>query len=391
MNLHTFQRVPVSRRRFLKNSALVAGALATPAIWSRGRAAELKPVTLTLDWLFQGPNAGFLVAQDKGFYRDAGLDVTIVPGKGSGTTAQLVGSKATQIGFADGFVVGNSISKGMEIKTVGSIYRRGPAAIMVLANSPIKTPKDLEGKTLAMTAGSAQFQQWPAFAKGAGIDASKVNIVNIDPAGVGPALVSGKADAIGGYVFSYAPSIQVRGKKELRVFWFADSGVTVVSNGMIVHQDLLKSDPDLVRAFVPAAIKGFIYGRQNMEEAIAIVKKFDATALAEVTKLELELSWKTWVTPNTKGKPLGWGSEADWAATVQTLKQYGGVTAPLEPESDLHQRVRADRRRVRTAAGELSTRAEPELSTRAEHHRRATRSARDGGACSRQFSHAAPR
>jgi NitT/TauT family transport system substrate-binding protein len=331
MKLHAFQRAPVSRRRFLKNSTLVAGALATPAISNRAFAADLKPVTLTLDWLFQGPNAGFLVAYDKGFYRDAGLDVSISPGKGSGTTAQLVGSKATQIGFSDGFVVGNSISKGMDIKTVGSIYRRGPAAIMVLADSPIKTPKDLEGKILAMTAGSAQFQQWPAFAKGAGIDASKVNIVNIDPAGVGPALVSGKADAIGGYVFSYAPSIQVRGKKQLRIFWFADSGVTVVSNGMIVHNDLLKSDPDMVRAFVPAAIKGFIYGRQNMDEAIAIVKKFDATALAEVTKLELELSWKTWVTPNTKGKPLGWGSEADWAATVQTLKQYGGVTAPLEP------------------------------------------------------------
>jgi NitT/TauT family transport system substrate-binding protein len=331
MKLHGFQRAPVSRRRLLKNSALVAGALATPAVFGRALAADLKPVTVTLDWLFQGPNAGFLVAYDKGFYRDAGLDVSISPGKGSGTTAQLVGSKATQIGFSDGFVVGNSISKGMDIKTVGSIYRRGPAAIMVLADSPIKTPKDLEGRILAMTAGSAQFQQWPAFAKGAGIDTSKINMVNIDPAGVGPALVSGKADAIGGYVFSYAPSIQVRGKKDLRIFWFADSGVTVVSNGIIVHNDLLKSDPDIVRAFVPAAIKGFIYGRQNMDEAIAIVKKFDATALAEVTKLELELSWKTWVTPNTKGKPLGWGSEADWAATVQTLKQYGGVTAPLEP------------------------------------------------------------
>ena len=169
-------------------------------------------------------------------------------GKGSGTTAQLVASKATQIGFSDGFVVGNSIAKGMAIKTVGSIYRRDPAAIMVLDDSPIKTPKDLEGKTVAMTAGSAQFQQWPAFVKGAGIDAAKIKIVNIDPAGVGPALVSGKVDAIGGYVFSYVPSIEIRGKKKLRIFWFADYGVTVVSNGIIVHQDLLKSDPELVRA-----------------------------------------------------------------------------------------------------------------------------------------------
>ena len=260
-----------------------------------------------------------------------------VAGKGSGTTAQLVASKATPIGFSDGFVVGNSVAKGMAIKTVGTIYRRDPAAIMVLADSPIKTPKDLEGKTVAMTAGSAQFQQWPAFVKGAGIDAAKIQIVNIDPAGVGPALVNGKVDAIGGYVFSYAPSIEIRGNKKLRMFWFADSGVTVVSNGIIVHQDLLKSDPDLIRAFVPAAIKGFLYGRQHLDEAIAAVKKYQPTADPAITKLEFELSWKTWVTPNTKGKPLGWGSDADWAGTIEVLKQYGGVTAPLTDEPALHQ------------------------------------------------------
>ena len=86
-----------------------------------------------------------------------------------------------------------------------------------------------------MTAGSGQFQQWPAFAKGAGIDAAKIQIVNIDPAGVGPALVNNKVDAIGGYAQGYVPAIEIRGKKQVRIFWFADYGVTVVSNGIIVH------------------------------------------------------------------------------------------------------------------------------------------------------------
>jgi len=325
------KRAPLSRRRFLKNSALAAGAFSAPIVaLPAGAAAPLKPVTFTLDWLYQGASVGFLLAKDKGYYRDAGLDVSISAGKGSATTAQLVASKATQIGFSDGYVVGNSIAKGMAIKTVGSIYRRDPAALMVLADSPIKTPKDLEGKTVAMTAGSAQFQQWPAFAKGAGIDPSKIQIINVDPAGVGPALVSGRADAIGGYVFSYAPSIQIRAKKELRIFWFADYGVTVVSNGVIVHEDLLKSDPDVIRAFVPATIKGFLHGRRHVDEAVAAVKRYQPTADPAVTKLEFELAWKTWVTPNTKGKPLGWGSDADWAGTIQVLKQYGGVTAPLQ-------------------------------------------------------------
>jgi NitT/TauT family transport system substrate-binding protein len=322
----------MSRRHFLRSSALAAGMLASPPVALRARAiSPLKHVTMILDWLYQGPNAGFMLAHEKGFYQDAGLDVSITAGKGSASTAQLIASKASQIGFADGYVVGNGDAKGMNIKTIGSIYRRNPAAIMLFADSPIKTPKDLEGKTIAISAGSSVTQQFPAFCKGSGVDPSKVEIVNIDPAGLGPALITGKVDAIGGYVSSYVPTLEIRGKKEVRIFWFSDVGVIAVSNGIIVHNDLLKSDVDLVRAFVPATLKGFLYGRQHPDEAVAAVKKYQETVDPAITRRELEISWKLWLTPNTMGKPLGWGSDADWKSTIDVLHQYGGVTAPLEP------------------------------------------------------------
>jgi NitT/TauT family transport system substrate-binding protein len=328
MSRHSIQRVPMSRRRFLKKAATAAGALALPAAPFPLRAASLKPVTMTLDWVFQGPNVGFMLAQEKGFYRDAGLDVAITSGRGSGSTAQLVASKAAQFGFADGYVVANSVAKGLGLKSVGSIFRRNPAAVVVAADSGINTPRDLEGKSIAITAGSAQFQQFPAFAKGAGIDITKVEIVNIDPAGVGTALIAGKVPAIGGFAQGYVPAIEIRGKKQVKIFWYADYGVTVVSNGIIVHQDLLASDPELVRAFVTPTIKGFLYGRQNPEEAVAVVKKYLETVDPAIARRELELSWKTWVTPTTKGKPLGWAADADWVATAAVLKQYGGVANP---------------------------------------------------------------
>ncbi len=332
MRIQAFRPSPMSRRRFLKNSALGAGALALPLAPLRTRAAgALRPVKMTLDWLYQGPNAGFMVAQLKGYFREAGLDVELTAGKGSASTAQLVAAKATQVGFVDGFVVGNGNSKGMHIEAVGSIFRRNPCAIMLFADSPIKTPKDLEGKTIAISAGSAVTQQWPAFCKGAGVDISKVHIVNIDPAGCGPALITGKVDAIGGYVSSYVPTLEVRGKKPTRIFWFSDVGVAVVSNGITFHKDTLKDDAALVRAFVPAALKGFLYGRQHPDEAVAAVKSYQQTVNLEITRRELEISWKLWITPNTRGKPLGWGSDADWASTIQVLHQYGGVTSPLEP------------------------------------------------------------
>src|SRR5262249_7746700 len=168
---------------------------------------------------------GFVVAQEKGFYTQAGLNVDMGPGKGSGSTAQLVASKAAQIGFSDGFVVGNSVSKGMNIRTVAAIYRRNPTRVIVIESSAIKAPKDLEGRSIGIPAGSAQFQQWPAFVKGCGLDGSKIRVVNMDAAATPPALISGQVPAIAGFVQGQAPSVEVRGNVKTRVFWFADCGV----------------------------------------------------------------------------------------------------------------------------------------------------------------------
>ena len=317
-----------SRRQFLRRAgaALAAAPLARPALAQ----TKLRDVTFRLDWVFQGPNAGFMVAIEKGFYKDAGLNVDIGPGKGSGSTAQLVASKATQFGFSDGFVVGNSVSKGMSIRTVAGIYRRNPTGVLVLADSPINSPKDLEGKSIAITPGSAQFQQWPAFVKGCKLDPDKIRVVSVDPAGTPPALITGQVQAIAGFVQGQAPSVEIRGNKKTRVFWYSDCGVNAVSNGIVVHNDFLKEEPALIKSFVAASIKGFLYGRAHPDELVAAVKKFSPTVDPAITLREAELSWQTWVTPNTDGKPLGWMAEKDWEQTVEVLKAYGGVTTPLE-------------------------------------------------------------
>jgi len=294
-------------------------------------ATNLQPVTLRLDWVYGGPTSGFLAAKDKGFYAEAGLDVTIGPGKGSGSTAQLIATKADLIGFADGYVVGNSVAKGMNIRMVASIYRRNPTAVMVLEESPIKTPKDLEGKTVSIPTGGAQYQQWPAFVKGCGLDGSKIKVVNIDPAASPTALALGKVEAVAGFVMGHVPGIEIRGGKKVRILWYADCGVTTVSNGIIVHNDLVKENPGLVRTFVAASLKGLLWGRNNPDEAAAIVKKFAETVNPAIARREMELSWNTWVTPNTRGKPLGWMSDKDWEETVRNLRDYGGVTTPLDP------------------------------------------------------------
>jgi NitT/TauT family transport system substrate-binding protein len=127
-------------------------------------------------------------------------------------------------------------------------------------------------------------------------------------------------------------SVEIRGNKKARVLWYADCGVTAVSNGIIVHTDVIKDDPEIVRSFVVASLRGFLYGRAHPDELAIIVKKFSEATVPAISRREAELSFTTWVTPNTAGKPLGWMSKKDWEETVVVLKQYGGVTSPLEAE-----------------------------------------------------------
>jgi NitT/TauT family transport system substrate-binding protein len=319
---------PFSRRRVLQVGGAVGTLMSMPAIVRAQSVKALRPISIQLDWVHQGPNAGFIVAKEKGFFSDVGLDVTVNQGKGSGNTAQIVASKATQFGFSDGYVVGNSVSKGMKLKMVAGVFRRNPAAVIVLDDSEIEKPTDIEGKTIGIPTGSAQFQQWPAFVKGAGIDPSKVRLINVDSTGAVPALLNDQVAAIAGFAQGWIPAIEIRGKKTTRLFWYADYGVTAMSNGIIVHQDML-SEPDLIRDVVRASMKGFLYGRANPEEMALIVKKHQESSDVAITLREAQLSWSTWVTPTTANKPLGWMAEEDWNATVAALRAYGGVTTPL--------------------------------------------------------------
>src|SRR5258708_14149361 len=165
--------------------------------------------------------------------------------------------------------------------------------------------------------------------RGCGPDLSKVLVADGEGAAAGPAVISGQNNAVGGHAQGYNPVIEVRGKKKVRAFWYADEGVTAMSNGIIVHQDLL-SEADLIRGMVRASVKGFLYGRTNPEELTQIVKKYSETTDVAITLREAQLSWNTWVTPTTANKPLGWMAAEDWASTVAVLQAYCGRTTALE-------------------------------------------------------------
>ena len=159
---------------FTRRSSLLALAgalaLATPA------AAQTK-LKFVLNWKYQGPQGWFFLAEDKGYFKAEGLEVQIDQGDGSAAAVPKVASGAYDIGFGDINALIDFASKKPDDAPVAVyvMYNRPPFTVAVKADSPIKTPKDFEGKTLGGAANDGALKLFPAFAKLAKIDASKVD------------------------------------------------------------------------------------------------------------------------------------------------------------------------------------------------------------------------
>ena len=151
---------------------IVASALIASTILLRPSASRaLDNVTLITDFGYNGRHGYFFEALDRGYYRDAGLEVKIVRGQGSIDAIRQVGAGNAMFGFADASILMLARANDqIPVKLVAVVYRKPPQAIFCREDSGLKKPKDLEGNAIADVAGSSEQRLFPAFAKAAGID-----------------------------------------------------------------------------------------------------------------------------------------------------------------------------------------------------------------------------
>jgi NitT/TauT family transport system substrate-binding protein len=335
----------VHRRTFTRTlaAATIATALAvvggcsdgSDATDSAGDAQSLEKITYLTSFGTFGRDAYAYVAKEKGYFRDAGFDVDIKPGAGTGDNIKLVvGGQAqfTPIDLTGGLLTaGNGGGKDLGFTAVAGIQQRTMAAIISLDGNNIKAPKDLEGKKLADLPGSVVRNLFPTYAKLAKVDASKVTWVNGTPQTLIGTLASGKVDGIGQFVVG-KPTVEAIAKGETAVLLpYSDYLQDLYGNALITSTTYAKANPEKVKKFTAALLKGLEDSITNPNEAGTLLQKNVPTANPQAAAAELQLM-ASFVRSEASGVPVGALDSQRVARSIAILQGAEAIPAGLTPE-----------------------------------------------------------
>ncbi|EFH12982.1 ABC transporter substrate-binding protein [Pseudoroseomonas cervicalis] len=308
--------------------------LATPHI-ARGQAA-LTPVKFCLDWAFQGPQAPFVLAAERGFFRDEGIAITIDRGFGSGDTPVKVASGAYEFGIAD-------LSPAIRLRLSGQapdlvapmvIQQGSPLAVMTLKKSGITTAKQLEGRKVAAPETDSARQLFPAYAKAAGIDASKINWMTVTPQLREPMLVRGEVDAITGFEVSGLFSLRSLNVAEGDVvsMRYSDAGVALLSTALLVKRPYAEANARIVTGMIRAIARGHDAAWKDQDAAIEALVKRDPTAPRALEKARMLANFGFIRTPEALSGGYGNLPMPRVQAAIETIRSSFGISTELKAE-----------------------------------------------------------
>jgi NitT/TauT family transport system substrate-binding protein len=302
----------------------LAGALALGLLSGAAEAQAPEKVTLQLKWVTQAQFAGYYVAKDKGFYKEAGLDVTIKPGGPDIAPPQVIAGGGADVVVEWMPAALAAREKGVPLVNIAQPFKRSGMQLTCRAETGVKQPSDLKGRTLGVWFSGNEYPFLAWMAKlGLKTDGSGVKVLkqgfNVDP------LIQKQADCISTMTYNeYWQVIDAGFKPEqLVVFKYEDQGVATLEDGLYVVADKLKDPAFVARMakFVQASAKGWDYARKNPAEAAKIVLENDATG-AQTEKHQARMMGEIikLLDANATGKL----DPADYERTVSTLLASGG-------------------------------------------------------------------
>jgi NitT/TauT family transport system substrate-binding protein len=297
------------------------------------QAQKTTDITFSLDFIVLGRHAPLFVAIEKGFYKEEGLNVTMIPAKGTAAAIQNVESKVAHLGFIDVPSLVIARAGGATVKVVSVIYQKSPFTIFSLdPGANVTSLKGLEGLTVGSHSGSFISNIVKALMRKNGLDPEKLTITNIEPSARVAMLAARKVPSVDFYIMTQ-PAIEraVEGAK-VRALLLSDFGLDLYSNGIGATEAFLKENPDTVKKFVRASLRGYQYAFKHPAEAAALQRKTVRALQEDITVEELKIVEDLTVTPDVQKNGLGWFSPEKMKSSVDWVVENGGFPKEQAPK-----------------------------------------------------------
>ncbi|NGM20516.1 ABC transporter substrate-binding protein [Roseomonas stagni] len=316
-----------------RRTLLATAAGATLSLPTIRTAAAQSAVRFTLDWALQGNHGMWSLAEDRGIFRREQLAVRMDRGFGSGDALVKVGSGAYDIGFADfsGAVKFNAENPNSRLVMLYPVFDRTAAAIVTMRGRGIEKPQDVVGKNLGAPEGEGSRLLFPAFARVAGIDASRVRWTSMAANLRDTMLRTGQVDAVTGFLFTVHFNLVGLGIPEDQILsWpYAEHGLDLYGSGVFCRAEWLERNGEVASRFVKASIDGLKALLADVPGGMASLKRreplFDEALEARRFAMTRDRSI---ITPNSRQHGMGHVDMARAQQLVTVNAEALGVANP---------------------------------------------------------------
>lgn len=271
-----------------------------------------------------GRDAYVYVAEEQGYFDEAGLDVTVNPGTGTVDVMRLIAAGTADFGPADGATAAITIAnQGLPVKGVAAIQQQSMAALVTLESSGIKEPADLEGKTFSDAPASTVRILFPFYAEAAGFDDEAVEFIPGTPPDLPRLLASGQVDVIGQFVVGRG-LIESAAQQPAVFFPYSQYLPDLYGNLIVARNEMIEQEPEVVQRFVDALLRGLEYSIEHPEETGEILATYVPEQNPQAAAAEVEIM-APFVRPEGFTEPIGTIDQERVQAMLDLLAEAGAL------------------------------------------------------------------